>query len=397
MDLSLLREVDAAYHMPVYARLPVAFARGQGMRLFDTEGKQYLDFLSGLGVVNLGHSDREVAEAVFDQMGTLVHVSNLYLTEPQLKLAERLNDLAMPGKVFFANSGAEANECAIKLARRWGKLHKGDGCVGIITAERSFHGRTMKTLAATGQRDKQEPFEPLPPGFTHVPLNDLEALRGAIDDDTVAVMLEVIQGEGGVYPCDEDYLGRVRALCDEKGLLLMLDEVQTGFGRTGAMFAFEHYGVVPDVLTMAKALANGLPIGACVARPEVADAFKPGEHGSTFGGGPVVCRAALATLDRMEAGKLAGRAAKVGEAFKARLAGLAERLSSITEVRGRGLMLGVELSVPEARFVVLDALEAGFVIGSVGDSTLRFLPPLIVSQVEIDELMTFLARRLTNP
>lgn len=381
--------------MPTYARLPVQFVRGQGVRLYDESGNEYLDFLAGLGVVNLGHADRAVADAVCDQMTKLVHTSNLAYTEPQLALAQRLSRAAFPGKVFFANSGAEANECAIKLARRWGKTTIGDDCYTIVTALRSFHGRTMKTLAATGQPEKQAPFEPMPPGFVHVPLNDLEALQNACGPGTAAVMLEVIQGEGGVYPCTEEYLAGVRKLCDEKGMLLILDEVQTGFGRTGAMFAYQHLGIVPDVLTCAKGLANGLPIGACLARPQVADVFVAGDHGSTFGGGPVVCRAALATLDQLEAMNLPARAAQVGAHMRARLEELAERLAGITEVRGRGLMLAIELSEPQARSVVLDALGDGFVIGHVGDTIVRFLPPLVVSEVEIDRLIPFLAGRLT--
>lgn len=396
MDLMKAKQLDGDHHMPTYARQPVVLVKGRGARLYDSDGKEYLDFLSGLGVVNLGHANMAVAEAAALQMTELGHVSNLYYTEPQLLLAERLSGLAFSGKTFFANSGAEANECAIKLARRWGKTNKHEDCYKIVTALRSFHGRTMKTLAATGQLDKHAPFEPMPPGFVHVPLNDLAALEACVDDDTAAVMLEVIQGEGGVYECDDTYLDDVRALCDEKRILLMLDEVQTGFCRTGKWFAYQHHGIEPDVLTMAKALANGLPIGACLAKPDVADAFKPGDHGSTFGGGPVVCRAALATLDQMESGRLADRAAQTGAQMRARLDSLAGRLPGITEVRGRGLMLAIELARPESRSIVLDALDAGLIIGGVGDSTLRFLPPLVVSQVEIDTLMQFLAGRLTG-
>jgi acetylornithine/N-succinyldiaminopimelate aminotransferase len=393
-SLAVLTALDARVSMPTYGRFPVAFVRGEGMRLYDDTGKEYLDFLSGLGVTNLGHCHPALAAATAAQMTTLVHVSNLFYTAPQLALAQRIGEIAFPGKVFLANSGAEANECAIKLARRWGKTTKGEDCYKIVTAERSFHGRTMKTLAATGQPDKQAPFAPMPPGFVHVPLNDMGALEAAVDESTAAVMLEVIQGEGGVYPCTADYLAAVRRLCDEREMLLILDEVQTGCGRTGRMFAYQHSGIVPDVLTAAKGLANGLPIGACLARAEVADVFRPGDHGSTFGGGPVVCAAALATLDAMAEEGLVERAAEMGEYLAARLGEVAETSGAISEIRGRGLMLAIELAAPDAREVVLDALGEGLVAGAIGANIVRFLPPLIVDRPEIDRLVAFLADRL---
>ena len=285
--------LDQAFHMGVYARRPVMFVRGEGMRLIDDEGREYLDFVSGIGAVNLGHSHPAVVEAVREQVGRLTHVSNLFFVEHRDELASDLVGLFGGGaKVFFCNSGAEANEAAIKLARRWGHERRGAACHQIVTAERSFHGRTLATLAATGQPSKQEAFAPLPPGFSHVPLNDIAALEAAIGPQTCAVMLEPVQGEGGVYPCDQDYLKAVRSLCDERDVLLVLDEVQTGLYRCGEPFAWQVYGVRPDVVCLAKSLANGLPAGALVARDEVASAFKPGDNGSTFGGGPVIAAAA---------------------------------------------------------------------------------------------------------
>jgi acetylornithine/N-succinyldiaminopimelate aminotransferase len=394
MDLAQLVELDQRVMMPTYGRLPVAFVRGRGARLYDGAGKEYLDFLSGLGVVNLGHAHPAVAAAVSRQMAELVHVSNLFYTEPQLALAKRLGEIAFPGKVFFANSGAEANECAIKLARRWGKTTKGEDCYRIITAERSFHGRTMKTLAATGQPEKQAPFEPMPPGFSHVPLNDLAALEAAVDESTAAVMLEVIQGEGGVYPCTAEDLAGVRRLCDERGMLFILDEVQTGCGRTGRWFAYQHFDVEPDVLTMAKGLANGLPIGACLARAAAADKFKPGDHGSTFGGGPVVCAAAMATLDAIGEAGLIAAAAELGEYLAARLADVARATGAIGEIRGEGLMRAIEVTDGGARQVMLDGLAAGLVTGAIGEKIIRFLPPLVIGNDDIDRLAGFLTSRL---
>jgi acetylornithine/N-succinyldiaminopimelate aminotransferase len=306
--LDTMLAADAAHHLPTYARKPVMFTRGSGMRLFDDEGREYLDFVSGIGAVNLGHSHPAVAEAVSSQMSRLVHVSNLYHVEHRAALAEALSELLGGGwKAFFCNSGAEACEGAIKLARRWGSTRKGPQATTVITAERSFHGRTLAALAATGQPAKQEAFAPLPAGFVHVALNDLEALETALDDTVCAVMLEVVQGEGGVYPCDIEYLAAARRLCDERGALLVLDEVQTGFWRTGEhAFAHQAYGVVPDVVALAKALANGLPAGAVVAHGEAAEVLAPGDHGSTFGGGPVICTAALATIGALRE-ELTGR------------------------------------------------------------------------------------------
>lgn len=384
--------LDAAFHMHTYARKPVMFVRGSGMRLYDDDGREYLDFTSGIGVVNLGHAHPAVAAAVSAQMERLVHVSNLFYVEHRDELAERLVGLfGGDARVFFSNSGAEANEGAIKLARRWGKARHGETCTRIVTAERSFHGRTLATLAATGQPSKQEAFEPLPAGFVHVPLNDLVALAEALTDDVCAVLLEPIQGEGGVFPCTHEYLTGARRLCDERGILLMFDEVQTGFFRTGTAFAWQGYGVRPDVMTLAKGMANGMPIGAVLAQCDVADAFQPGDHGSTFGGGPVVCAAALATIDALEEGRLGENAERVGAYLREGLEGLAAATGAITEVRGCGLMVGITLSRPVAVAVAASALESGVVMLSVGDSILRFLPPLVCSTAEVDTLLGILS------
>ncbi len=333
--------LDAEHVMQTYARLPVAFVRGEGTRLYDTEGTEYLDFLGGLAVTSLGHAHPAVADAIADQARTLLHVSNLYYNAIQPELAARIDGLlGGGGRVFFANSGAEANEAAIKLARRHGQSNGGPDRFHVVSAYGSFHGRTLTTLAATGQPEKQERFQPLPPGFRQVLFADIEELARSIDDRVCAVMLEPVQGEGGVLPAPPGYLEAVRALCDERELLLIVDEVQTGLGRTGRWFGFEHAeGVRPDVVTMAKALGNGMPIGACWARDDVAAAFAPGDHATTFGGQPLAARAALAVLDVMVTEDVPARAARAG----ARLTDLLEAVPGVDGVRGAGLLLAAEL------------------------------------------------------
>ncbi len=390
--LERARELDTTYHMATYARKPVMFLRGEGMRLFDDEGREYLDFVSGIGAVNLGHAHPAVAAAVSDQMGRLVHVSNLFHVEHRAELAEELSALlGGERKAFFCNSGAEANEAAIKLARRWGKLNKGSEAFGIVTAERGFHGRTLGALAATGQPAKQEAFEPLPQGFSHVPLNDIDALDAAVGGSTCAVILEPIQGEGGVFPCEPGYLGAVRDLCDDRGALLIVDEVQTGFYRTGPAFAFQEHGIVPDAIVLAKSMANGLPIGALVASDHVAQAFGPGDHGSTFGGGPVMCAAARATIEALADEQLGENARLVGAHMKARLEEISALNDFVSEVRGVGLMLAVEFAQPIAAEIAADALERGFVMNNIGDRVLRFLPPLVCGIDEADALIEVLS------
>lgn len=396
MDINTYIEKESRYHMHTYSRLPVVLVKGSGCRLWDVEGKEYLDFVSGLGVSSVGHCHPAVVKAVRSQVEELIHVSNLYYTRPQIELAEKLIEVSFGDKCFFANSGAEANEGVVKLVRKYAKQNLGEDKYEMVTAYRSFHGRTMKMLAATGQPDKQKPFEPLPPGFVHVPLNDLGALREAITERTCAVMLEPVQGEGGVYPCELDYLRGVRQICDEKGLPLILDEVQTGLGRTGKMFAYEHYGIEPDVMSLAKGLGGGLPIGTFIAKEEIARVFEPGDHGSTFGGGPVVCSAALAALRVLDEEGLVENCARVGNYFKRGLERLSRQGSMIKEVRGFGLMLGVELERGVAKDIVSRALSRGVIINNIGVNILRFLPPLCITEREVDVVVEVLDELLSG-
>ena len=370
--------------MTTFGSTPVTFVRGQGTELFDDSGVRYLDFLGGLAVTSLGHAYPPVADAIAEQAHKLVHVSNLFGNEHHAEVARTLDGLVGGGgQVFFTNSGAEANECAIKLARKWG----GRGRYQVISAFGSFHGRTLATLHATGQPEKHEAFQPLPEGFRHVAWMDVEALESAIDPSVVAVLLEPIQGEGGVNPATPGYFQDVRRLCDERGLLLMVDEIQTGLGRTGRWFGFQHFDVTVDVVTMAKALGNGFPVGACWATAEVAEAFKPGDHGTTFGGQPLAMAAARATLDALQAQDAPGRARRQGD----RLTDALLALPAVSSVRGMGLLLGAELSALDARVVASRALAAGLIVNAVRPTTLRFAPSLLVSDAEIDEAVTILA------
>lgn len=386
--------LDAAHVMQTYGRAPVAFVRGEGTVLWDAAGRRYLDFLSGLAVTSLGHAHPAVADAVAAQARTLLHVSNLYYNEVQPQVAARLDALlGGGGRVFFANSGAEANECAIKLARRHGQAHGGPERFHVVSAYGSFHGRTLTTLAATGQPQKQETFQPLPVGFGQVAFGDLDALAAVMDDRVCAVLLEPVQGEGGVMPAPPGYLEGVRALCDEREALLLLDEVQTGLGRTGAWFGFEHTGARPDVVSMAKALGNGVPIGACWARDDVAAAFAPGDHATTFGGQPLAAAAALATLRVMEELDVPARAAAAGAALTAAL----EVTPGVAEVRGLGLLLAAELEPGIAAKPVADAcLAAGLVLNAVTGTALRLAPPLLVTDDEIAEAVAILASVLVD-
>jgi predicted acetylornithine/succinylornithine family transaminase len=387
---------DAKFHMRTYARKPVLFVRGEGMRLFDDEGREYLDFVSGIGAVNLGHSHPAVVAAVSEQIGRLTHVSNLYYVEHRDEAAADIVALFGGGaKVFFCNSGTEATEGAIKLARRWGGEVDGAPRHNIITALRSFHGRTLAALAATGQPGKQEAFSPLPGGFSHVPLNDIAALEAAVDQHTCAVMLEPIQGEGGVYPCDPEYLRAVRALCDQRGLLLIFDEVQTGFYRTGPAFAWQAFGVRPDIMCLAKSMANGLPAGAVVATDTVAEAFKPGDHGSTFGGGPVVMAAARASMAALAAEDLGANAVAAGEYLRGRLHALAADTGAVADIRGAGLMNALEFAEPIAARVAEMGLTRGLVLNNIGPNILRILPPLVCGRTEIDTLVDILYEVIT--
>lgn len=379
---------DAQFHMRTYARKPALFVRGEGMRLYDDEGREFLDFVSGIGSVNLGHSHPAVVSAVCEQVAKLTHVSNLYYVEHRDEAAADLVRLFGGGaRVFFCNSGTEATEGAIKLARKWGGSADGHPRHNIVTAERSFHGRTLAALAATGQPSKQEAFSPLPAGFSHVPLNDISALEAAIDDSTCAVMLEPVQGEGGVYPCDEQYLRDVRALCDARGLLLILDEVQTGFWRTGPAFAWQGYGVKPDIMCLAKSIANGLPAGAIVAVEHIADAFQPGDHGSTFGGGPVITAAARACMAALENERLGENALAMGDYLRNRLRAFSDDTGAVADIRGAGLMNAIEFTDPIAADVVLEGLGRNLVLNNIGPNILRILPPLLCGCTEIDTLV----------
>jgi len=394
MTLSLDQaiDLDSRYHIQTYGRKPVLFVRGAGTRLYDDQGREYIDFLAGIGVINAGHSHPAVVEAIKVQSERLTHVSNLFYVEHQGRLAETIARLVGGGsrKVFFANSGAEANEGAIKLARRWGKTQNGPACTDVVTARNSFHGRTLATLAATGQPAKHVSFEPLPQGFRHVELNDIEALDEALTNETCALMLEPIQGEGGVNPCEPGYLEAAERMCRDRGVLLVLDEVQSGCFRTGLAFAHHASGVVPDIVTMAKAMANGLPMGALVASDEVASVFTLGDHATTFGGGPVICAAAGATLAVLEEDSLGENAIAMGEYLTSGLVDLGEKTGAIAEVRGVGLMIGVQLEDECAPKIVSDALSSGLVINNIGDSILRFLPPLVCNRSDIDAVLGIL-------
>ena len=382
--------------MQNYAPLPVTFVRGEGAWLWDTEGRKYLDALAGVAVCGLGHAHPAVAEAVCEQARTLVHVSNWYHIAEQEDLAARLTALAGMDRAFFANSGAEANEAAIKLARLHGHA-KGIERPAIVVMEGSFHGRTLATLTATGNRKVQAGFEPLVQGFVRAPYNDLDAVRtiAANNPDVAAVLVEPVIGEGGVKIPDDDYLPGLRELCDERGWLLMLDEIQTGIGRTGKLFAFEHSDIRPDVLTLAKGLGNGVPIGACLARGEAAGLFRPGSHGSTFGGNPLVCRAALTVLDVLEQQALVARAAELGQRLFEGLKRELGELGGVREIRGCGLMLAVELDRPCGE-ILHQALEAGLLLNVTAERIVRLLPPLILSDEEADQIVSITSRLIRD-
>jgi predicted acetylornithine/succinylornithine family transaminase len=365
-------ELADRYLMQVGRRLPVTFVRGQGCLVYDDAGNEYLDLVAGIAVNLLGHAHPEVAGAVAKQANTLIHTSNLYFTQPQVELARRLVELSFPSRVFFCNSGAEANEAAIKIARKWGTRNRA-GAHQIITTLGSFHGRTLATVTAGGQPKYSDPFKPLPEGFVHVPYNDLDAIKAATSAGTVAVM-----GEIGVVPAKPGYLAGVRRWCDDQGLLLILDEVQTGLGRTGRWFAHQHHGITPDVMTLAKGLGGGVPIGACLAAPK-ADVLEPGDHGSTFGGNPLACAAALAVLNVIERDGLVGHAAEMGEMLNTAIHGLGGK-----EVRGLGLMQAVEFAEPRAKAFQQACLDARLVVNAVDDHSIRFVPPLIITAEQVD-------------
>ena len=386
--LDELREVDARCAFQNYgSRIPVAFVRGEGARLWDVEGREYLDFLAGIAVTTLGHAHPRVTEAIAHQASQIMHTGNYFYIAPQVKLAARLHEISGGKRAFFCNSGTEANEAAIKLARKHQKTLGQPERFEIITTLNSFHGRTYGSLAATGQPKFHEGFAPMPQGFVHVPLGDEEALRAAVTENTAAILLEPIQGEVGVVPCSDEFLKLARELCDQNGALLIFDEVQTGMGRTGKFFGHEWSGVSADMITLAKGLANGVPIGALLANESIAASLTPGSHGCTFGGNFLACAAALATLDVLYDEQLMVNAAHVGDYFKSRLWDFAAKTQAFREVRGCGLMVGITLNQPIARELMLEALQRGLVFNAIGDKTLRFLPPLIITNDDVDEAM----------
>jgi acetylornithine/N-succinyldiaminopimelate aminotransferase len=382
--------------MNTYARQPVAFVRGEGAYLWDEAGKRYLDAVAGVAVNGLGHAHPKLVKAIADQAATLIHTSNLYRVPRQEELADRLCELAGMDKVFFCNSGCEANEAAIKLARLYGH-GKGIEVPTIIVMEKAFHGRTMATLTATGSRKIQAGFEPLLTGFARVPFNDLEAIRHVAEHNksVVAVLLEVVQGEGGINILPSEFLVELRQICDAHGWLLMLDEVQTGIGRTGTWFGYQHSGVMPDVMALAKGLGSGMPIGACLARGAAADVFKPGNHGSTFGGNPLACAAALATLDAIEDEKLLDNARVRGEAIRAGLRAALSGVHGVVDIRGEGMMIGLELDRPCGELVAV-ARDAGVLINVTADTVIRLVPPLIYGAAEVDALVAAVSSIVKN-
>jgi len=389
---------DEAHLMEVFARMPIQMVRGSGMELIDAKGTHYLDFLAGIGTVNLGHSDPKVAGAIASQAAVLTHVSNFFYIEHRSELADRLvelfgahTDRGVDARVFFANSGAEAVEGALKLARKWASLNKPEAHT-IVTARDSFHGRTFGAMTATGQPERSAPFAPLLPGFTYVAFNDIDALEDTLGADTIALMLEVVQGESGVWPATTALIERAATLCQERNILLIIDEIQTGIYRTGPPFAFQHYPVTPDIITSAKGLGNGMPIAAIIARTEVASAFAVGDHGTTFGGGPLACAAARATLEAFDELRIDGvgiteHVSAVGAYAREKLA----TLPYITEVRGMGLMIGMTLA-PDSPLTALEIRDAlachGFIVNAIGERIIRLLPPLICTSVHIDSLIT---------
>lgn len=391
MPTEELKRSAEQYLMDTYTRQPISIVRGRGTKVYDLEGREYIDFVGGIAVNILGHGHPDLVLAIQKQATQLIHASNLYYTEPQVKLAQMLVDHSFADKAFFCNSGAEANEAAIKLARRYSHDKYGAGRFGIITMKQSFHGRTMATLSATGQEKVQKGYDPLLSGFSYVAFNHLAELEQAVNDKTAAIMLEPIQGEGGVHVADRDYLKAVRELCTQKDILLIFDEVQTGMGRTGTLFAYEQMGVQPDVMTLAKGLGGGVPIGACLATARVAKAFGPGSHASTFGGNPLACAAALAILRVLLEGRVLDQARRMGDYLSKGLSECKDRHHVVRDVRGLGLLQGIEVEM-DAKTVVGDCLKRGILINATGDHVLRFVPPLIITQAEIDRLIEVLSQ-----
>jgi len=393
--MSHWQELENRYFMHTVERIPLTLVRGQGAWVWDEDGRKYLDFVAGWAVDSLGHCHPAVTSAVTEQVQTLIHTSNQFYTIPQVQLAEILVQHSCLNKVFFSNSGAEANEGAVKLARRYGRRYR-DGAYEVITTSSSFHGRTLAMVAATGQDKHQQPYIPLPVGFVNVEYNNIEAIKLATTKETCAVMLELVQGEGGVNLPDEGYLTAVRDWCDKQGILLILDEVQTGVARLGTLFAYEQFGIEPDIMTLAKGLASGIPIGATLAKDE-ASVFSPGEHGSTFGGNPVACAAGYATLKFIIENDIAGNVREVGNYLASGLEKLKRKFSFITDVRGCGLLIAMEFSSDIAQSVVMACLDKGLLVNRLKPNALRFMPPLIIGKGEVDEALGILEQTLPRP
>ncbi|MCE5313579.1 MAG: acetylornithine transaminase [Armatimonadota bacterium] len=380
------------YVMMTYGKQPVVLVRGEGCLAYDAEGKEYLDLVAGIAVNGLGHCPPKVVEAIRKQAGILMHTSNLYYVPGQAQLAKLLCEISGMSKAFFCNSGAEANEAAMKLVKKAAKVSGHPEKCEIVTALKSFHGRTLAAITATGQPKYQKSFTPLVPGYKYIPYNDMEALKDAVDEQTCAIMMEPVQGESGVHPGTVEFMQTARELCDKYGAALIFDEVQTGLGRTGKMFGFQQFGVVPDVMTLAKTLGGGFPIGACLARDNWADVFEPGDHAATFGGNPLACAAAIAAVTEIRDGGWVENADKVGAYFRERLADL----PGVTQVRGLGLMIAVDFAQPIAKTLVAKALEAGLIINATSDNTLRFVPPLILTKELVDRAVGAIAGILNS-
>ncbi|HET6462077.1 MAG TPA: acetylornithine transaminase [Syntrophales bacterium] len=379
--------------MATYKRFPIVLVRGSGARVWDSNGKEYLDFVAGIAVCSLGHSHPKVIEAIKKQVEILTHVSNLYYIEPQIHMARMLVENSFADKVFFCNSGAEANEAAIKLARKYAYENMTGGKYELITMKDSFHGRTLATVTATGQPKFQIGFSPLPEGFRYVPFNDIPALNDAITEKTCGIMLEPIQGEGGIRIPDDEYLSKIRKICDDRGILMILDEIQVGIGRTGTLFAYEQYKVRPDIITLAKAVGNGFPVGVMMATDKIASAFQPGNHASTFGGNPLAMAAGTATLESILHDGILENVRKVGAYFLRRLDELKNRCAVIKDIRGRGLIIGVELNI-EGAGIVKECMDRGLLINCTGGNVLRFVPPFIITDGDIDTAIGILGEVL---
>lgn len=393
MTADELMALSDKYIMATYKRFPIVLVKGAGARVWDSNGKEYLDFVAGIAVCSLGHSHPKVAAAIQRQVEILTHVSNLYYIEPQINVARILVENSFADRVFFCNSGAEANEAAIKLARKYAYENMAGEKYELITMKDSFHGRTLATVTATGQTKFQVGFSPLPEGFKYAPFNDIPALEEAITEHTCGIMLEPIQGEGGVIIPDDEYLRNVRKICDDRGLLMILDEVQVAMGRTGTLFAYEQYNVRPDIVTLAKAVGNGFPVGVMMATNKVASAFQPGNHASTFGGNPLAMAASLATIDTIMNEGVLDNVKRVGSYFMRRLHELKNKCPVIKDIRGRGLIIGVELTVEGAN-IVKECMERGVLINCTGGNVLRFVPPLIIAEEDVDFAVEILGKVL---